>query len=49
MSTEANKAVLQRFVEEVMNKKNLAAIDELYAASITHTHPTKRSRWLDGD
>jgi steroid delta-isomerase-like uncharacterized protein len=39
MSTEANKAVLQRFVEEVMNKKNLAAIDDLYAADAVEHVP----------
>ncbi|GAC1346700.1 MAG: ester cyclase [Ktedonobacteraceae bacterium] len=39
MSTEANKAVLQRFVEEVMNRKNLAVIDELYAADAVEHVP----------
>jgi steroid delta-isomerase-like uncharacterized protein len=31
MSTEDNKALMRRFLEEVFNKKNLAAIDELIA------------------
>ena len=31
MSTEDNKATVRRFIEEVFNKKNLAAIDELIA------------------
>lgn len=36
MTTEANKALVQRFWEEVFNKKNLAAIDELCAANFTY-------------
>jgi steroid delta-isomerase-like uncharacterized protein len=39
MSTEANKAVLRHFVEEVMNRKNLAAIDELYAVDAVEYVP----------
>ena len=31
MSAEQNKAIARRFIEEVWNKKTLAAIDELYA------------------
>ena len=33
MSTEANKAVNRRIYEEVFNKGNLAAVDELHAAN----------------
>jgi predicted ester cyclase len=32
MSSEANKALYRRFVEEVMSRGNIAAIDELMAA-----------------
>ena len=31
MSLEENKALIRRFVEEVQNQHNLAAIDELYS------------------
>ena len=31
MLTEDNKALMRRFIEEVFNKRNLAAIDELIA------------------
>jgi steroid delta-isomerase-like uncharacterized protein len=36
MSTEANKALVQRFWEEVFNHQNLAAIDELCVANFTY-------------
>ncbi len=36
MSTEDNKALVRRMVEEVWNKGNVAAIDELIAANIVH-------------
>jgi steroid delta-isomerase-like uncharacterized protein len=40
MSTEDNKALMRRFVEEVFNKKNLAAIDEFIAPNhVDHTLP----------
>ena len=31
MSAEQNKAIARRFIEEVWNNQNLAAVDELYA------------------
>jgi hypothetical protein len=31
MSTEDNKTLMRRFIEEAFNKKNLAAIEELIA------------------
>lgn len=31
MSTESNKALIRRYVEEVLNKKNLNLVDELFA------------------
>jgi steroid delta-isomerase-like uncharacterized protein len=36
MSTEQNKALVRRYVEEVSNRTNLAAIDELIADDYTH-------------
>ena len=40
MSREANKALVRRWVEEVVNKGNLAAIDELLALDyLDHTNP----------
>ena len=40
MSTEANKAVVRRWAEEVLNKGNLTTIDELFAADyVDHTNP----------
>ena len=40
MSTEDNKALMSRFLEEVFNKKNLAAIDEFIAPNqVDHTLP----------
>ncbi len=40
MSTEDNKALMHRFLEEVFNKQNLAAIDEFIAPShVDHTLP----------
>ena len=40
MSTDDNKALMRRFLEEVFNKKNLAAIDEFIAPNhVDHTLP----------
>jgi len=40
MSTEQNKAVVRRLVEEVWNKKNLAMADELFAVDfVNHAAP----------
>ena len=40
MSTEANKTIVQRFVDEAFNKGNLAAVDELVAAdAVDHSAP----------
>lgn len=40
MSTEANKAVVRRWAEEVLSKGNLTTIDELFAADyVDHTNP----------
>jgi steroid delta-isomerase-like uncharacterized protein len=39
MSTDGNKELIRRFYNEVANQKNLAAIDELYAASAVEHVP----------
>ncbi len=40
MSTEDNKALMSRFLEEVFNKKKLAALDEFIAPNqVDHTLP----------
>jgi steroid delta-isomerase-like uncharacterized protein len=40
MSTEENKVLMSRFLEEVFNKKNLAVIDEFIAPNhVDHTLP----------
>ncbi len=40
MSAEENKVLMSRFLEEVFNKKNLAAIDEFIAPNqVDHTLP----------
>ncbi len=36
MSTETNKALVRRYVDEVSNRRNLAAIDELIAPDYLH-------------
>jgi steroid delta-isomerase-like uncharacterized protein len=36
MSTEDNKALMRRFYEEVVNKKNLAAIDDFLAPNFVN-------------
>ena len=40
MSTEDTKALIRRFYEEVLNKRNLAALDDFYAPNhVDHTLP----------
>jgi steroid delta-isomerase-like uncharacterized protein len=39
MSTEDNKALTRRLIEEVWNQGNLALIDELYATTFSHHDP----------
>jgi steroid delta-isomerase-like uncharacterized protein len=39
MSTDANKAIVQRFVDEILNKGDYAAIDELVAADYVRHMP----------
>jgi predicted ester cyclase len=49
MSTEDNKAVVRRFYEEVMNKKNLAAIDEFIDPhGIDHALPPGMPGGIEG-
>ena len=41
MSTEDNKALVQRFFEQVINQKNLAALDQFVAPNaVNHTVPS---------
>ena len=43
MSTEQNKAVVRRFIEEVLNKQNAALVDELFAPDyVNHMVPGGR-------
>ncbi len=55
MSLEENKAIELRFLEEVVNKGNLAVIDELCAANfVDHdalpgTAPGRTNRRIDTD
>ena len=43
MSTESNKAIVRRFIEEVLNKQNAALVDELFAPDyINHMMPGGR-------
>jgi predicted SnoaL-like aldol condensation-catalyzing enzyme len=43
MSTEQNKAVVRRFIEEVLNKQNVALVDELFAPDyVNHMMPGGR-------
>lgn len=39
MSTEQNKTVVRRWIEEGWNKGNLAVIDEVYAADVVQHDP----------
>src|SRR5437660_9411018 len=49
MSTEANKASVRRFYDEVFNKKNRAAIDEFVDPShVDHTAPPGTPGGLKG-
>ena len=41
MSTDDNKALVQRFFDEVINQRNLAALDQLVSPSaVNHTVPS---------
>jgi steroid delta-isomerase-like uncharacterized protein len=40
MSTEANKAIVRRFYEEVFNQRNVNAIDELVQTEFINNDPT---------
>jgi len=49
MSTEENKAVARRMIEEVINKGNLALADELFAANVVdHAAPPGFPPGLEG-
>ena len=42
MSIEANTALFRRFMEEVANRGNLAAVDEVMAPDFTEHGPPSR-------
>ena len=43
MSTEQNKAVVRRFIEEILNNQNVALVDELFAPDyVNHMMPGGR-------
>ena len=49
MSTEQNKALIRRFYEEVLNKKNTAVIDELLDPNqVNHSLPPGMPADLEG-
>jgi len=49
MSIEENKAIVQRAAEEVMSKKNLAVVDELFAADyVSHAAGGQEVRGPEG-
>lgn len=39
MSTEDNKAIVRQFFEEVFNRQNIAALDELVSRDFIHRQP----------
>jgi predicted ester cyclase len=50
MTTEENKALVRRYIEEAYNKRNLAIIDELVAATYTvHPSPPDRKPGIEGE
>jgi steroid delta-isomerase-like uncharacterized protein len=50
MSTEQNKAIVRRFFDEVINKQNLAAIDELFAEHyVNHFNPPGMPSGREGE
>lgn len=49
MSVEENKALLRRYVEEVLNKGNVDAVDKFFAANcVDHTAPPGTPPGVDG-
>ncbi len=49
MSVEENKALLRRYVEEVLNKGNIDAVDKFFAADcVDHTAPPGTPPGVDG-
>lgn len=47
MSTQANKALVQRDFEEVWNQGNLAAVEEIFAASFTFHLPDREATGIE--
>jgi hypothetical protein len=49
MSTEQNKTLVRRWLEEVINRKNLAAVDELFATNLVdHALPPAIAPGMEG-
>ena len=50
MSTETNKAVVRRWVEEVINKNNVEVLNETHAAShVNHFLPPGAPQGIEGE
>ena len=50
MSAENNKALVRRYVEEVLNRKNLAVVDELFAPTfVDHDSSMPEAKVPAGD
>ena len=49
MSAENNKALVRRYVEEVLNQRNLAVVDELFASTfVDHDSSMPEARGPSG-
>ena len=50
MSTEQNKATVRRFFAEILNQRNLALVDELFAANyVNHSIPPGMPQGPEGE
>jgi len=50
MSGETNKALVKRYVEDVLNRNNLAPVDELFASTfVDHDSSMPESKGSGGD
>jgi len=48
MSTEENKAMIRRVIEEVLNKANMAVVDEVMAPNYVYHHPQQEVKGPEG-